>query len=413
MTEVVSWDFNRVVIRDRVLHHHLRHLCVALHKTIDGAGFKDVTLDFSMCSGITEAVMLPLIPLIANYQRNNVDFKFISPIDEKLQRLFVNANWAHHLSPSEYEPSAHEGGNVPALCFGKDDMEDANEIAEGIISLILGQLETDRSALKAVEWSLWEIMDNAVRHAQSPVGGFVQATAFKHSNRVEFVVADAGVGIAKTMRISLHDQALRQAIGEGRTSDPTKNAGNGLYGSYRIALLSRGQFEINSYYGKLFCGGEKEEVNSNNEKIPYAGTSVRCSISLNDRDLLSNALEFKGKIHDPPSDYIERKFENDQGDLTFSLHREALRDVGSRSGGIRIRNTIENLLRNRHSIAIDFSGVGVISSSFADEVFGRLFVKMGPRAFMTRIEMRNVDPTVEGLIDRAIVQRTKLGNEGG
>jgi len=71
---------------------------------------------------------------------------------------------------------------------------------------------------------------------------------------------------------------------------------------------------------------------------------------------------------------------------------------------------IENLLREHRPVIIDFDGVGVVSSSFADEVFGRLFVEMGPRAFMIRIQMRNVDPTVEGLIDRAIMQRTRLGN---
>ena len=71
---------------------------------------------------------------------------------------------------------------------------------------------------------------------------------------------------------------------------------------------------------------------------------------------------------------------------------------------------IENLLREHRPVLIDFDGVGVISSSFADKVFGRLFVEMGLRAFMTRIQMHNVDPTVEGLIDRAIMQRTRLGN---
>ena len=74
---------------------------------------------------------------------------------------------------------------------------------------------------------------------------------------------------------------------------------------------------------------------------------------------------------------------------------------------------IENLLRERRTVALDFAGVGVVSSGFADEVFVRLFVEMGPRAFMTRIEMRNVERTVAGLIDRAIVQRTRLGNGGG
>ncbi len=102
-----------------------------------------------------------------------------------------------------------------------------------------------------------------------------------------------------------------------------------------------------------------------------------------------------------------------QASAAFNMKEHAARDFSSRQGGKRVRRTIENLLRERHAIALDFVGVGVISSSFADEVFGRLFVEMGPRAFMTRIEMRNVDRTVEGLIDRAIVQRTRLGNGGG
>jgi hypothetical protein len=126
--------------------------------------------------------------------------------------------------------------------------------------------------------------------------------------------------------------------------------------------------------------------------------------------LLGKALQFKGRSHDPPGDYIERKFENEEGELIFSVKDEAQRDTGSRQGGKRIRGMIENLLREHRPFIIDFDGVGVISSSFADEVFGRLFVEMGPRTFMTRIQMRNVDPTVEGLIDRAIMQRTRLGN---
>ena len=97
----------------------------------------------------------------------------------------------------------------------------------------------------------------------------------------------------------------------------------------------------------------------------------------------------------------------------FNMKEHAERDFSSRQGGKRVRRTIENLLRERRAITLDFIGVGVISSGFADEVFGRLFVDMGPRAFMTRIEMRNVDRTVGGLIDRAIVQRTRLGNGGG
>ena len=271
-------------------------------------------------------------------------------------------------------------------------------------------MEIDRSALRAVEWSLSEIMDNVLNHAESDVGGFVQATAFKERNRVEFIVADAGIGIPERMGNPDHRKAVRAAIDEGVTSDPVRNAGNGLYGSYRIAFLSGGQFEINSLNGHLFCNGETKEIRENHARIPYSGTSVRCSIDLNDPHLLGNALEFKGQVHTPAYDYIERHFENEEGDIIFDMKEEAQLKFGSRSGGRQIRKVIENLMKENATIIIDFYGVGIMSSSFADEVFGRLFVQMGPRTFMTRIEMRNVDPIIEGLIDRAIVQRTRLGN---
>ncbi len=73
-----------------------------------------------------------------------------------------------------------------------------------------------------------------------------------------------------------------------------------------------------------------------------------------------------------------------------------------------VRNVIENLLRDRDPVTLDDADAGVISSSFAYEVFGHLFMQIEPRAFMSRIAMHNVDTTVDGLMDRAVVQRTNL-----
>ena len=348
-----------------------------------------------------------MLPIIANYRKENVNFSLILPQSEKLRRLFVNTNWAHHINPEKYNPSSHEGGHVPALQF--EDIENQGVILDRVMTMALSQLNTDRSTLKAIEWSLGEVMDNVSNHAQSPVGGFIQATIYSE-NRVEFVVSDAGIGIPQSMNIENHVTALTRVINEGVTRDKTQNAGNGLYGSYQVAVQSNGQFEIHSLNGLLYFATSERGVKTHLESTPYNGTSVRCRIGTNDHNLLDKALRFKGKSYDPPYDYVERKFENDEGDVIFNMKKEAWREFGSRQGGKRIRGTIENLLSFAHSIILDFDGVGVISSSFADEVFGRLFVDMGPRSFMTRIEMRNVDPTVEGLIDRAIVQRTKLGN---
>lgn len=410
MNDGIKKNANRIIVKGNVVRSDLRFLCSKLHQTIEKQGWSDVILDFSMCAGITEAVMLPLMPIITDYRGKSVGFQLIEPQDDKLRRLFLNTNWAHYIDPGTYDRNPHEGGHVPSLRFGDDETSATGEILTKVMNLILRQLETDRTTLKAVEWALGEIMDNVVNHSQSPVGGFVQATAYETSNRVEFVVADAGIGIPGSMKISDHAQAIRQAINEGVTRDKTQNAGNGLYGSYRVATLSGGQFEIHSLKGSLFCKEHEGEIENPSHHAPYCGTSVRCGINVSDPELLGKALKFKGRSHDPLYDYIERKFENEEGELIFSVKDEAQRDTGSRQGGKRIRGMIENLLREHRPIIVDFDSVGVISSSFADEVFGRLFVEMGPRAFMTGIQMRNVDPTIEGLIDRAIMQRTRLGN---
>ena len=302
---------------------------------------------------------------------------------------------------------------MPALTFGVGGSSDhGGETLDRVMQLILRNLETDPGSPKAVEWSLGEIMDNVTNHAQSSIGGFVQATAYKQSNSVEFVAADGGIGIPMTMKLNNHAQALRKAIDEGRTSDKTKNAGNGLYGSFQAAVLSGGQFEMHSHRCFLYCSRQGDIVNRN-ETIPYNGTSVRRRIGLDDPELLGKTLRFKGQSSDPPFQYVEREFEEEEGELVFNMKEQAGRDFGSRQGGMRIRNMLENLLKDGGAITLDFRDVAVITSSFADEVFGRLFNDMGPRAFMERIRMRNVDPTVDGLIDRAIVQRTQLGNGGG
>lgn len=110
-----------------------------------------------------------------------------------------------------------------------------------------------------------------------------------------------------------------------------------------------------------------------------------------------------------PPDGVECAPAND-GVPVFDMNDRARRAFGSRRGGKRVRTMIKNSLGENRSVTLDFQGVGVFSSGFADEVFGRLFVQMGPTAFMARVKMLNVDPTVSGLIDRAIEQRARHGN---
>jgi len=410
MSFAVEREAGVVVVRGSLGPDATPILCAALHQAVRDEGRSHIVLDFSGCEGITQAVMLPLTPLVTWYREvHDVRFEWVRPLDRALARLFVNANWAFHIDPGRHEPKPHRGGHVPALRFLDDGGDGQDAILHRVMELVLGHLDTTRDTLKAVEWSLGEIMDNVAAHARSPVGGFVQATAFAKSNVVEFVVADAGIGIPRSFGTDDDRAALRRAIAEGVTSDPARNAGNGLFGSYRVAVLSSGTFEIRS--GRALLRRVPEgDLRVGEEPAPYRGTSVRCRIGLADPGLLGRALRFRGRPHDPPYDFVEREFEDERGDLVFGMRETAFPHFGSRLGGKRVRRMITNLLRTRRSIVLDFEGVGVFTSSFADELFGRLFVEMGAMAFIKRIRMVHVDPTVEGLIDRAIAQRARLGS---
>ena len=82
----------------------------------------------------------------------------------------------------------------------------------------------------------------------------------------------------------------------------------------------------------------------------------------------------------------------------------------SRPGGKPVNVKLANLVAacDGQTIYVDFAGVSVISSSFADEVFGKLFVALGPMRFMQAIRLVNVSPTVQALVDRAITQRMQF-----
>ena len=117
---------------------------------------------------------------------------------------------------------------------------------------------------------------------------------------------------------------------------------------------------------------------------------------------------FKGRSHDPGYDYIERIYMNSDTEVNFHLSSQ-VNYFGSRESGRNTRNKIENLLDDRrNTIVFDFEDINLISSSFADEVFGKLFESFGPISFGQLFKFKNVDSTVRKLIDRAISQRMKL-----
>ncbi len=210
-------------------------------------------------------------------------------------------------------------------------------------------------------------------------------------------------------KLTMESPALEWAIKEGVTRNKQTNQGNGLFGTFEICRITKGNFSIHSGHAILQLD-KKGIVGYRTEKVPLDGTFIDARIDLSVRNVLDDALKFGGKVY-RPTDYLELKYENDSLTAAQFLMSSEAKSFGSRTAAKPVRIKLENLVKmcQGEQVIINFSGISLISSSFADEVFGMLFVALGPMRFMQAIRFTNISETIQGLIDRAISQRMKTG----
>ncbi|WP_315792178.1 MULTISPECIES: STAS-like domain-containing protein [unclassified Bradyrhizobium] len=399
------------VVFEGDLRQDTRSCLVCVFQLINKSGYQDIILDFSKARYVDANLMLPLSSYTTYYQKNQIDFTLVEPAEPVLRRLFVNTNWAHFIDPQKYSlNNRRRSNNLPALQFLDSDAQyDAvNRAMEILMETIKVQ---ERTQLKALEWALNEITDNVLNHAESPIGGLVQIQSFPARNRVSFYVADAGLGIPSTLRkaipsISSDSDALDRAIREGVTRNKATNQGNGLYGTFKCCEESNGLFLILSNHAVLRYDAKGLSVKRDN--VPFRGSFISATIDYSTERLLEKAFVFNGKVHEPASDYIDMHYTHVEDKILFEVAKE-VEGFGNREFGRRARLKIDNILIDKTtSILFDFTGVPLVSSSFADEVFGKLFVELGAMEFMRRCAFQAVDATVKRLIDRAISQRMKM-----
>jgi anti-sigma regulatory factor (Ser/Thr protein kinase) len=403
---------NRIIVTGELRDFH--RLLAVLHAIVEKAGYKDVILDLEGCTTAFQNAMLSVCAQVLAYGEAGVSFDLIPPADKKLENLFRNTNWGHFLSPNRFDVSPFKGHTrVPATQYrtATEQFEAVNRI----VNVMLGAVpELERSDFAAFEWAVNEITDNVLVHSKSAIGGLVQVSTFvKNTKRVEFVVADAGIGIPASLRsghpeIRSDTEALDCAIREGVTRDAAVGQGNGLFGSYQICSKSKGGFLVDSGHARLQFHADRG-LSIQNQPIPYSGTLVVATIDFSDPKLLEEALSFKGQKY-VPTGVVELKYEsNEAGDTDFRLKEES-QSFGSRVAGKPVQIKLLNLVRmTKGVVSVDFEGVPLLSSSFADEVFGKLFLSLGPVGFMQRIRLINMMSTVESLVNKAIAQRMKVG----
>ncbi len=282
-----------------------------LHRTITKRGFADIVLDFTECTAAFPGPMLALCSEVSRRRATGVDFDLRVPTHEWLGRMFINSNWAHHIQPERYAESGYRGYvRVPMTQFETPSQQQS--LVDRMVDAILcSQTEFSRGDLGAIEWALNEITDNVMNHADSPIGGLAQLVNYKQSGRVEFVVADPGIGIPQSLRVGHPElrsdpEALDRAIREGVTGNSSLGQGNGLFGTLELCQVGSGYLQVHSSYARFaYRSGDQRTLS---EQVPFRGTLVIAALDVSDTDALGEGLRFGGRRHEP-LDYIESHFE--------------------------------------------------------------------------------------------------------
>ena len=370
-----------------------------------------ITLDFRRITHAYPNGMVPIVCTVDHLKRQGVAVSLMLPSQPAVKSLFINSNWAHLLCPAGYAPqnTAHDR-HLAARRF--QTSAEQQQVVNDFIDVVMRNMRVSRDVVSGLEWSINEITDNVLNHARCPDGGLAQVTTFLENNSVAFAVGDSGVGVLSTLRegiptLETDAQAIGEAVKAGVTRSSDVGQGNGLAGTLSITTSSGGSFAITSGMGHMSVIGSEVDQR---QRMPYhllQGTLV-CADMRTDVDFrIGDALNFKCAPHHVPVDIIELNYERKDGQALSLRLADETTGFGTRASGRQVRTKCLNLLGADlgKPLDVDWTGVPLVSSSFADEFMGKLFLELGPLTFSARVWNVGMQPLTRALLDKAISQR--------
>jgi hypothetical protein len=306
-------------------------------------------------------------------------------------------------------------GHIGNIVWKYENDSQAIDLCNAFIGLIEENANCENGVIEALNWCLFEVLDNVFQHSRAECG-FAMMQVHRTNRWCTVAVSDYGIGIHRSfVEGNVHGvnnayEAIMLSIQE-RVTSKAKNMGNGLYGLMRVVGLNKGELQIRSGRGWLtYRDGKIEGDYSNSVPLldvtDHHGTTVDWQIDLSKPVSLVEALNF------PEPNLMLERIEDSQGD-----HRIKVADfeegLGTRRSAEQIRTRLLNLLSlGAPRLILDFDGVNVVSSSFADEVLGKLALEMGVIEFANRFNFDGMTPTVRAIVNRAISQRIAEGDNG-
>lgn len=365
-------------------------------------GHKKIVIDLAEVEKVFPHPAVPVAGYIHYFKEKlGVDFEFIN-VPTYLRKI-------HFLSPDDINnTTTGVGTNFLDRVWLFHSSDDVHSLVNGFLASIRKSITVEEGVLQACEWGLNEIMDNVIQHSSEDTG-FIMGQVLKDSQILKISIFDYGQGIFQSLRNSQYrprsaSDAISLSVQEGVTRDKKIGQGNGMWGLYNIINLNDGTLQIISGKGGLNFVNRKKETESYQNIIML--NQYKQSTAINFDIKLNNPVSMKEAIggYEPVDMFIEN-LEDDFDRIVYKIIDQSS-GTGTRQSGLRIKNELINIYKSaKKPVIIDFQGVGIIASSFADELIGKLISELGLFQFQAAFPMKNMNPTVQTIVQRSVSQR--------
>lgn len=367
----------------------------------DGAdkGFESFSLVFdSKIQGAFPNVCVPLAGIIQYYSDQGVDI-YSNNIPD-----FIEATCL--LSPLQVSGNEAILNQAPLNRIWKfENSGDINSLVISFVEEISKQAVCQEGVIEGLEWCLNEVMDNVLQHS-STSHGYVMGQIHRSTQHIAFCIFDTGQGIFNSLRKSKHVprnpiDAITLAVKEGVTRDSAIGQGNGMWGLHNVVKENSGVLVITSNSASYML--RKDEIKTF-RNLPVISRSLG-STTIDFQVDFDKGISLPKALGSRPINLRLEALEDDKGNISYRVS-ERSSGTGTRQSGERMRNEIINIYRETERvIEIDFQGVSVISSSFADELIGKLVAEYGLFGFMQIFKLKNMNEIIQSIVNRSVSQR--------
>lgn len=362
----------------------------------------DITIEFNSAHKTFPNICLLIAGIIDYYREQRVNFNFQD-----------RNNTDGYITNTHFQAPCNADIKSDLLNYPFDKVwtfstpEGISNLTDTFVDKIRTSEVVEEGVLRGITWCINETMDNVLQHANISKG-LIMGQHLKDSHRIAISIFDYGRGILKSFKDSNYykprtaKDAITLALQEKVTRDPNVGQGNGMWGLSELVFNNGGLLRIiSSEAGIQFNSRDVSDIPLS--QCIYLGSENACTLVDFQLDYLS-AIDID-RILGGMVDLWMENHETDAGKISFSLAQEA-NGTGTRQAAERLRNMILNAYNEKKcKIIIDFEGINFLSSSFADELLGKLLVKFGLINFMQIFELVNISSSNKVVINRSVQQR--------